>query len=543
MDNITAQAEQKPRKKKASIVKLAIFGFLLIVALVFCFTPMKFGLTTYTPFINSIKLGLDLKGGVYAVFEAVNTDTDNFESKLEGTRSSLEELLVGKGYSEATVIIENGQNIRVEVPDVDNASDVLRIIGEPAQISFVLDETGDVVITGDHVVNAEAGWTSQDGYIISLTLNSEGTTRFGTATSENIGKTMSIKVSIAGEETTISSPSINAAITNGRAIINGFSSQEDAQEIADQIMSGTFDVELKWRESSQIAATLGEDALFYGVIAGVVGFLLVIIYMCVFYRLLGVTATIALFAYIALYFFMLAVLPWVQLTLPGIAGVLLSIGMAVDANVIIYERIKDEYRNGKSIVASSYAGFKKATIAIVDSNVTTIIAAILLWILGTGAIRGFAMTLLVGIVLSLISALVFTRFIVRWFINISSNNAALYGLKRGVAFAQLEADMTDEEVQRRIDAEKEKHDEARRKKREKKSKGIEFSTETDSVIERAKADKENAKANHEEVEVNSDFETLGEIDKEKSETKIDDTDLSSLTSDEKTTGGTDDENN
>lgn len=543
MDNLTAQAEQKPRKKKASIVKLAIFGFLLIVALVFCFTPMKFGLTTYTPFINSIKLGLDLKGGVYAVFEAVNTDTENFESKLEGTRSSLEDLLVGKGYSEATVVIENGQNIRVEVPDVDNASEVLQIIGEPAQISFVLDETGDVVITGDHVVNAEAGWTSQDGYVISLTLNSEGTSRFGTATSENIGKTMSINVSIGGEETTISSPSIEAAITNGRAIINGFSSQEQAQEIADQIMSGTFDVELKWRESSQISATLGDDALFYGVIAGSVGFLLVIIYMCVFYRLLGVTAAIALFAYVALYFFMLAVLPWVQLTLPGIAGVLLSIGMAVDANVIIYERMKDEYRNGKSIVAASYAGFRKATIAIVDSNVTTIIAAILLWILGTGSIRGFAMTLLVGIVLSLLSALLFTRFILRWFINISSNNASLYGLKRGVAFAQLEADITDPEVQHRMDLDKEKHEEARRKKREKKSKSVNFGVETDSVIEKAKTEKESSKISHEESDVQSNFETLGDIDKEKSETEDSSETLATLTSDNATIGGDDDEKN
>lgn len=252
-----------------------------------------------------------------------------------------------------------------------------------------------------------------------------------------------MSIYLGDSETPISSPTINSAITNGEAIITGFKTSAEAQERANQIMSGTFDVALELKESQTISPTLGENAMTYGLIAGIVGFVLVIAFLCVIYRMLGVAASFALVIYVIIYLFFLAVLPWVQLTLPGIAGILLSIGMAVDANIIIFERIKDEYRGGKSIMAAYHAGFKKALFAILDSNVTTVIACILLMLLGTGSVGGFALTLLVGVLVSLFTALIVSRLLVKYFINLNSYNAKLYNLKRSKQYENLEADATD----------------------------------------------------------------------------------------------------
>lgn len=202
-------------------------------------------------------------------------------------------------------------------------------------------------------------------------------------------------------------------------------------------------------------------------LAGAIGLALVIVFMCVVYKLLGAAASVSLIVYTILMLFFLAVIPGVQLTLPGIAGIILSLGMAVDANVIIYERMKYEYRNGKSIMASSFAGFRRATMAIVDSNVTTIIAGIMLFIFGTGSIRGFAITLLIGIVLSLFTSMIVTRGIVKYFININSTNPKLYGFRRGKGFENVEADQTDVSVQQQMDKEREEKEEKKRAKKDK----------------------------------------------------------------------------
>lgn len=459
----------KPIKKKSTIIKLVFIGIALIVGMILAFCPMRFGFTLYHPFMSkeAISLGLDLQGGVYAVYQATNTDTENFDSKMEGTRSSLEALLVSKGYAEATVIIEGSNNdrLRVEIPDVEDASDVLKIIGEPAEIEFVLDETKETVITGKDVVRAQSFYSPNDGgYVVSLELTSDGQDKFFKATSENIDKTMSIVVTIGGESETISTATINTAIS-GNAIISGGFTAESAQKLADQINSGTFDVSLELKETETISPTLGDNALKYGLIAGVVGFVLVIAFMCLVYRLLGVAATVALLIYVVLYLFFLAVLPWVQLTLPGIAGILLSIGMAVDANVIIFERIKEEYRNGKSIMAAYHAGFKKALFAILDSNVTTVIACVLLLLLGTGSVSGFALTLLVGVLLSLFTALLVSRGILKYFINLNSHSEKLYNLKRGRMFENLSADATDAGVQEMMDREAKEKQEAKEEKK------------------------------------------------------------------------------
>lgn len=462
------------KKRTSSIIKLSIIGALLIFGIVISFCSFNFGLTRYNSFASSIKLGLDLKGGIYAVYEATDTSAEDFETSMNGTRTRLENLIISKGYTEATVVREGSTRIRVEVPDVENPSEIFRIIGSPANVEFVLNHTAtdssrQVVITSrDHVKNASAGYYEGQP-VVRLELNSEGRQKFGDATTNNIGKAMAIVMQVEGEdEQVISTPNIESAITTGSAIINGMGSYEEAQNLADQIMSGTFDVQLALKESATISATLGDKALMLGLIAGAVGLLLVMAFLCWIYRAFGGVASFCLLIYMVLMLFFLAVLPWVQLTLPGIAGIILSIGMAVDANVVIYERIKYEYRNGKSIMASTHAGFKRATVAIVDSNVTTIIAAVLLLIFGTGSIRGFAVTLLIGIILSLFTSLILTRLVVKWVININSTNPKLYNLKRGRDYADVKADETDVGVQRQIDLEREAKEKEKQEKEERK---------------------------------------------------------------------------
>ena len=445
-------------KRKSSIIKLTLIGVVLVIGIVLsvCSFSLPFSYYNYNSFASSIKLGLDLKGGVYAVYDTESAGVDNFESKLEGTQKRLQDLLVSKGYTEALVTIENKTRLRVEVPDVDNPSAIFELIGKPAEIEFVLDENPkNPVITGDHVKSAEGYYDSQQAApVVSLELTEEGGKRFGEITADNVGKSMSIYIVTDGvrDETPISTANSQEAITGGRAQIT--MSGQDTQaavDLASQIMSGTFDVKLSLKESSTISPTLGEQALFLGIIAGAVGLLLVIAFLIWRYRLFGVVATIALLIYAVLMLFFLSVFPWVQLTLPGIAGIILSLGMAVDGNIIIYERIRDEYRDGKSILASLHAGFKKATVAIFDSNITTIIAAIILIIFGSGSITGFGITLLIGIILSMFTSLVVTRGLCKYFTNINNANEKLYGLKRGKNYVpgqfEEEEEVTAEEIE------------------------------------------------------------------------------------------------
>ncbi|MCH5162621.1 MAG: protein translocase subunit SecD [Clostridiales bacterium] len=468
---LDAPPTHKAVKKKSTITKIVLMGVLLVVGMIFCFVPMKFGLTDYHPFLSkeSISLGLDLEGGVYAVYDVPNyTEIDNFESKINGTRSSLEAMLVGKGFTEATVVREGENRLRVEIPDVENASDILDIIGDPVQLEFVLDsDLNTPVLTGDDVVRADYSYSAENGYYVQLTLTPTGNTKIAEITSANIGEYMRIYTTRNGvrDDNYISRAEIKSAIPRD-PIITGNFTEEQAEDLANQINSGTFSVQLNLIQSETISPTLGENALTYGLIAGLIGFILVIAFMCFLYRMLGLAATLALLFYVVLYMFFLAVLPWVQLTLPGIAGILLSIGMAVDANIIIFERIKDEYRNGKSIMAAYHAGFKKALFAILDSNVTTVIACILLLLLGTGSVSGFALTLLVGVLLSLFTSLVVSRAITHWFINLNSHNEKLYNLKRGRQYQNLEADATDAAVLQVLQQEEEQ----KRQEKEEKQK-------------------------------------------------------------------------
>lgn len=437
-------------KKKSSIIKLTLIGVALAIGIVLSVFSFKlpFGFYNYKSFASSIKLGLDLKGGIYAVYDTNSDGVDNFQSKLEGTQSRLQDLLVDKGYSEAVVTIEDNTRLRVEVPDVDDPKAIFTLIGKPAQLLFYLgdDNSSEPFMSGKNVVSAEGYYDSQQAKpVVSLVLDDEGRKAFGKVTTDNVGKNITIYSVTEGEDPSIvSQAKINEGITTGRAQITMSGSDATAaKELATQIMSGTFDVELTLLSSDVISPTLGEQALKLGIIAGAIGLFLVVAFLIWRYRLFGVVAAIALAIYTVLMLFFLAVFPWVQLTLPGIAGIILSLGMAVDGNVIIYERIRDEYAAGKSILASLNAGFKKAMVAIFDSNITTVIAAIVLIIFGTGTISGFGVTLLIGILLSMFTSLLVTRGLCKYFTAINSTNAKAYGLKRGKDYVETEPEVEE----------------------------------------------------------------------------------------------------
>ncbi|MBR6788678.1 MAG: protein translocase subunit SecD [Clostridia bacterium] len=432
-------------KRKSSIFKFILVVAITIIGIVMSFVRIDFsvgGDSHSYGVVSSIKLGLDLKGGVYAVYEAEESNPD--DQRMNGTVTQLTNLLTAKGYSEATVVREGSNRIRVEVPDVDEPGEIFKIIGEPADLEFVLspdgNQNGETIFTGDVVTNAYV--TSDDARqpAVGLSFNSDGARRFGEVTSANVGKFIKIYLVKGGERQNpaISTAMINTAVMGGNAIISGTFTYEEAQNLSDQIMSGTFAVTLGLIESSVVDPTLGTGALAAGLIGGAIAFLLIMLFMSVFYRMMGMVACVTMLAYMVMMFVLLATFPLIQLSLPGIAGIILSLGMMVDGNVIIYERIKDEYRNGKSLLAAYHAGFRKATNAIVDGNVTTIIAAIMLLIFGTGTVSGFGLTLLIGLVLSIISSLVLTRFLLKWTIAIWGTDPKLYRLRRKEGFNELD---------------------------------------------------------------------------------------------------------
>ena len=416
---------------------------------VFAVVDFPIGNTVYDyhGYAKTIKLGLDMSGGVSAVFNVIDDGHPDLDVRIDGTVASLQELLVSKGYTEATVTKgtnSNGMNtIRVEVPDVDDPETVLSLIGRPATLEFKLEEsdTAEAVIIGsEHLETAYVTTDDNSAYAVGLKFNDEGTKVFSDMTSANVGK--STYIYINGElYTTVK---INSAITNGSAIITSQSgySFEEAKDFATRLQSGTFGVKLQQAEVRSISPTLGANAVRNALIAGVIGIALIFVFLAVVYRGMGLVADIALCVYIVLLLWFSALLPWVQLTLPGIAGLLLSIGMAVDGNVIIFERIREEYRGtSKPIKSAVKAGFKRSIAAIIDGNVTTLIGAIVLWAVGSAAIQGFAVTLFIGIILSMFTSLLITRLVLNAFLPLTAKldkkhkglNEKLYGLKRSAS--------------------------------------------------------------------------------------------------------------
>lgn len=428
------------------VILIAFMSFITIVPL----NKGELGIYDFESIVGYIKLGFDLEGGVYVVYdvEPLNEGETVTDDNLNATVLRLQSLLQDKGYSDATVAIQtdvsNGKHVRVEVPDVEDPEDLLNLLGNPAEMAFVAggyeetyEEEGNeqyLLLTGTEVksafVTVDPNNTSL--YAVALEFNEDGAKKFATATSNIATGAVSYDtISIIVDGQVVSTAQVKEAITGGEAIISGNFDYAQAEELAMRISSGAFNVRLITNQSGEVSSTLGESALKQALIAGAIGIGIVMIFMLIVYRKLGLIADIALLIYVLLYMLCMAIFPWVQLTLPGIAGIILSMGMVVDANIIIFERMRDEYSSnpGKSLAGTVFAqGFKKSYAAIIDSNVTTLLGAIILWVVGTGAIVGFAMTLVIGVVLSFITAIFITKALLNLFLPFDSTNARAYGL-------------------------------------------------------------------------------------------------------------------
>lgn len=371
---------------------------------------------------DSLALGLDLRGGVYVEYSCAAPEGSeaDFGTLLNGTIRVIQERLTDKGYAEATVQQIGTDGIRVEIPDVTDPSAVLDLIGSTAKLEFK-DPDGNTFMDGSMVKTA-VYQLSEGDHQVAFTLTDEGAKIFADMTSNNIGKTLGIYLD--GEE--LLSPTVQSAITTGSGVITQMQSAEYAQTVAAQIQSGALPMELTQQKVDTVSATLGTDALSTSVLAAVIGLVLIMVLMIFRYRLNGVVASWALCDYVIILFFLLAVIPGIQLTLPGLAGIVLGIGMAVDANVIIFERFNEELRAGRGIRTALRTGFKNAMSAILDANVTTLIAAIVLMFFGTGSIQGFAKTLLLGVVVSMFSAVVITRFLMKNIINLGVKDKRMF---------------------------------------------------------------------------------------------------------------------
>lgn len=375
---------------------------------------------------KNIKLGLDLKGGVYIVYgpeEGVTPSDDEMAAAI----SMLQQRVEYKGYYDAEVSQEGTNKIRVEIPGVEDAAAVVEEIGEAAHLTFRAmndDGTpGEVLVDGTNVADADKAYQNNT-VVVTLTFDEVGRQAFATATQNNIGK----QIGIYMDDMLISAPTVNQAITDGNAVITGDFDAESAEDLAAKIRSGSLPFSLRALEYNAVGARLGADSLSTSVKAGSVGVILVLLFMLIVYRVPGLLADIALVGYTAINIIVLSLFG-ISLTLPGVAGIVLGIGMAVDANVIVFERIKEEIRAGKSVKTAIHNGFDRALSAILDGNITTLIAcAVLLW-LGTGPIKGFAQTLILSIVVSMFSALVVTRILLNLCVNIGIKSPKLYGGK------------------------------------------------------------------------------------------------------------------
>ena len=370
----------------------------------------------------SIPLGLDLSGGVSITYQVVdeNPSTEDMKDTIYKLQKRVD------SYStEASVYQVGDDRITVEIPGVQDANEILEELGNPGSLEFQMPD-GSVFMTGDMVADAQAA-TQTDSYgnkeyVVSLKLTDEGAKIFGEVTSENIGKNLPIVYD--GE--TISYPRVQTAITGGEAQITGMADFEEAETLATQIRIGSLSLQLSELESSVVGAQLGSQAIASSLKAGAIGLAIVMVFMIVMYAVPGIAASLALAIYTTLVIATLYLFE-ITLTLPGIAGIILGIGMAVDANVIVFARIREEIATGKSVQTSMKIGFQKAMSAILDGNITTLIASVVLMALGSGTVKGFAYTLMIGIILSLFTAMVVTRYILYSLYALGLKSEKLYG--------------------------------------------------------------------------------------------------------------------
>ncbi len=406
-----------PRTK--SIITLCIVVLLVAVVGTLAIGGTQVGKYIVKPVGQAISLGLDLRGGIYAVYLG-DTTAENFDEQMDATVTIMRNRLTSAGYTEANITRQGSDRIRIEIPDVQDPNEILEIVGTPAHLEF-RDPEGNVIMEGKDIVTASPA-TADGVYYVYFELNEEGKAAFAEATTAHVGETIAIVL----DDTTISAPVVNEPITGGSGQISGNFTAQEVINLANLIMSGALPLDIELIESSAVSATLGVEALDSSITAGIIGIILIMLFMIAVYRLPGLVADLALCIYMLIVFYALALVPGVQLTLPGIAGIVLGIGMAVDGNVIIFERFREELKGGRSVGVAVERGYKNALSSIVDSNVTTIIAAIVLMYFGTGSIKGFAITLLIGVVTSMISSLLITRFLMDKVVKLNIKNSKLY---------------------------------------------------------------------------------------------------------------------
>lgn len=375
-------------------------------------------------YMDDIKLGLDLAGGVSITYQAKEENPS--AEDMKDTIYKLQQRV--QNYStEAEVYQEGNDRINIDIPGVSDANAILAELGKPGSLIF-MDSEGTTILTGDQVSAAQAGMidgTTGKEYVVSLTFTEEGTKAFADATTNSVGK----PIYIVYDNEVVSAPVVREAITGGQCTIDGMESFEEAENLASTIRIGSLSLELEELRSNVVGAKLGQQAITTSLKAGVVGFAIVAVFMIAVYLIPGLASVIALCLYVGLILILLVSFN-VTLTLPGVAGIILSIGMAVDANVIIFTRIKEEIGAGKSVKTAIENGFQKALSAIVDGNVTTLIAAAVLFWRGSGTVRGFASTLAIGIVLSMFTALFVTRFALNAMFAMGIQNPKFYGTKK-----------------------------------------------------------------------------------------------------------------
>ena len=406
------------KKGKAAVILIAIIAALAGLA----YYASIILSTTGTGEDMSIPLGLDLSGGVSITYQVVddNPSAEDMSDTIYKLTKRVE------SYSTESNVYQVGDDrIAVEIPGVTDANSILEELGNPGSLEFQTSD-GTVFMTGDQVADAKAVTTTNDygnkEYVVQLTLTDDGAETFAEVTADNVGNYLPIVYD--GE--VISYPQVKSAISGGVATISGMSSYEDAEALATQIRIGSLSLQLEELESNVVGAQLGSKAIETSLLAAGIGLILVMIFMIFMYRVPGVAASIALAVYTTLMVSILYLYD-ITLTLPGIAGIILGIGMAVDANVIIFARIREEIASGKSVQVSMKIGFQKALSAILDGNITTFIAAIVLMALGSGTVKGFAYTLMISILVSMFTALVVTRWVLYALHGLGLKDEKFYG--------------------------------------------------------------------------------------------------------------------
>ena len=388
---------------------------------------------------HGIRLGLDLVGGSRIVYEAElpeGYDTGNLSSDMETAQSMIRQRLTNKGFTEATVALSGDNRISVEIPQITNPEEAVQTLGSTAQLVF-MDADGKEWLTGTDIKRATAmygqptGAELTDEHYVQIEFTDEGTQKFSEATASIAARKNTDGMNflaIVMDDQAISTPMVENQLTQSTCVISGGNfTAESAKELADLINVGQMPFSLKQVELRSVGPQLGANALQTSLLAGAIGIVLVCLFMLIVYRIPGLVACLALGFYIVIEAVVFGLIR-VNLSLPGIAGIILSIGMAVDANVIIFERIKEELRAGKTVKSAIDSGFKRAFTAILDSNITTLIAAAVLFWMGTGTIVGFATTLGLGVIISMFTALTVTHFLLNRMVDFHVRSPKAYGV-------------------------------------------------------------------------------------------------------------------